>query len=79
MNGYIRAMLTIPFGYIKLGIIKIFHFRNMSFGKMPRISAGTEISVDNGAQIFIGNRFNMRGSARIRVRRNGSLIIGNNV
>jgi acetyltransferase-like isoleucine patch superfamily enzyme len=79
MNGYLRAALTVPYGYLKLGLTKLFHFRNMNFGSLPRISAGTEISVDNGAQLFIGKKFNMRGSARIRVRSKGCLTIGDNV
>lgn len=79
MNGYIRALLTIPNGYLKLGITKLFHIKNVHFGRLPRISANTEISVDKGAKLEIGNRFNMRGSARIRVRENGKLVIGNNV
>ena len=79
MNGYIRALLTIPNGYLKLEITKLFHIKNVHFGRLPRVSANTEISVDKGAELEIGNRFNMRGSARIRVRKNGKLIIGNNV
>ena len=79
MNGYTRAILTIPYGYLKLGLIKIFHFKNLIFGRLPRISVGTEISIDKEAQLFIGNKFNMRGSARIRVRGGGRLIVGNNV
>ena len=79
MNGYIRALLTIPNGYLKLGITKLFHKKNVHFGSLPRVSANTEISVDKGAELEIGNRFNMRGSARIRVRENGKLVIGNNV
>ena len=79
MNGYIRALLTIPNGYLKLGITKLFHINNVHFGRLPRVSANTEISVDKGAKLEIGNRFNMRGSARIRVREDGKLLIGNNV
>ena len=79
MNGYIRALLTIPNGYLKLGISKLFHIKNVHFGSLPRVSANTEISIDKGAELEIGNRFNMRGSARIRVRENGKLVIGNNV
>lgn len=79
MNGYIRALLTIPNGYLKLGITKLFHIKTVHFGRLPRISANTEISVDKGAKLEIGNRFNMRGSARIRVRENGKLLIGNSV
>lgn len=79
MNGYIRALLTVPNGYFKLGFIKLFSMKKIYFGRFPRISIRTEISVDNGGQLKIGDRFNMRGSARVRVRKEGNLIIGNNV
>lgn len=76
MNGYVRAAMTIPYGYIKLGILKLFHMRNLKFGNLPRISMGTEISIDNGAKLIFGKRINMRGSARIRVRKSAQCIIG---
>lgn len=79
MNGYIRAILTIPYAYIKLGVIKLFHMKSVSFGKLPRVSLGTEFSIDKGSRIAIGDMFNMRGTARIRVRNQGELVIGNNV
>ena len=78
MNGYFRAMLTVPYGYLKLGLIKAIHFDRLSFGRMPRVSFNTELTLDKGARIKIGNKLNMRGSARIRVRESASLTIGNN-
>ena len=78
MNGYFRAMLTVPYGYLKLGLIKAIHFDRLSFGRMPRVSLNTELTLDKGARIKIGNKLNMRGSARIRVRESASLTIGNN-
>lgn len=79
MNGYLRALLTVPFGYMKLGYAKTLHMRSISFGRLPRVSARTEISVEKGGQLRIGDKFNMRSSARIRVRANGKLTLGNNV
>lgn len=79
MNGYIRALLTIPNGYLKLGIMKLFHIKMVRFGRLPRVSTNTEISIDSGAKLEIGDRFNMRGTARIRVREKGKLVIGDNV
>lgn len=79
MNGYVRACLTIPYGYLKLFAIKVLHINKLRFGSLPRISLGTEISLDRNAQLIIGSRLNMRGSARIRVRNAAVLRIGNNV
>lgn len=79
MNGYTRAFFTIQYGYLKLGLIKIFHGKSIKFGKLPRVSRNTEITVDKNATLMIGNRFNMRGTARIRVRNSGKLVIGDNV
>lgn len=79
MNGYTRAIFTIPYGYLKLGINKYVFRKNMYFGKNPRLSKNTEITVEKKATLVVGNRFNMRGSARVRVRNSGELIIGDNV
>lgn len=78
MNGYIRAALTVPYGYMKLGVAKLFHMNDIRFGKLPRVSRNTEISVDKGGKLIIGKKFNMRGTARLRVRKSGELIIGDN-
>lgn len=78
MNGYVRAMLTIPYGYIKLGAIKILHNKRIVFGKLPRISLNTEITLERGAKFVVGDKLNMRGTSRIRVRDSAKLTIGNN-
>lgn len=79
MNGYIRALLTIPYGYIKLTTIKIIHIKNFKFGCIPRVSINTEISLEKEGKLSIGKRVNIRGSARIRVRKGGNCTIGDRV
>ena len=79
MNGYMRAILTIPNGYIKLGFLKLFHWKSISFGSLPRISINTEVSVESGGALHVGDRFNMRGTSRIRSNRGANLVIGDNV
>ena len=79
MNGYLRAMLTIPNGYLRLGIKKIFHFKELTFGCLPRISFNTEITLERGGCLHIGKRFNMRGSSRIRTNKDAKLSLGDNV
>lgn len=78
MNGFARALLTIPFGYMKLGAIKVLHSKRIYFGRLPRVAFNTEISLDKDAKMCIGERFNMRESARIRVRKSAKLQVGKN-
>lgn len=77
MNGVMRASITIPVGYIKLGLAKIFH--RMRFGILPRVDLRTEISIEGGTHCTIGKKFNMRNNSILRVRKGGVLVFGNNV
>lgn len=79
MNGVVRAFFVVPFGYFKLSLIKLFHWKHFRFGKLPRISPSTEITVDGGSDVKIGKKFNIRARSIIRVRKNALLIIGDNV
>lgn len=79
MNRTIRNITTIINGYMKCICLKIFHAKSFRYGHLPRISLRTEITLDRGGRLEIGNRFLMRGEARIRVSKNSNCIIGNNV
>lgn len=78
MNGYFRAAITMPYALIKLLPLKLFYGKSLSFGTFARISPGAEITFENGARLSVGCRFNMRSSAKIRVRKGGNLTIGDN-
>jgi hypothetical protein len=54
MNGYIRAILTLPLGLAKISFLKLFHPHEMTFESMARISRYTEITMDFGATLIIG-------------------------
>jgi len=79
MNGYLRAMIAIPNGYAKLLFAKIFHPKGLKFGRLPRISPNTEISLDRKSTFSVGKKFNMRSGAKIRVRKDAKLTLGKNV
>lgn len=79
MNGYVRAFLTVPNAFIKLGFIKLFHPKGLKFGSLARISCRTEISMEQKSELHIGKRFNMRSGSKIRIRKNAKLLMGNNV
>ncbi len=67
MNGYIRAAFALPRGLLKLSLLKLFHPKCVKFGSLSRISGRTELSMDRGASLVIGDRFNMRENACLRL------------
>lgn len=78
MNKYIRAMLCVPCGMLKMMWIKVFHFSSFNGSMISLISPFTEITIDRGAKLRIGSNFKMRDGAKIRVRKNAVCSIGDN-
>ena len=78
MNKYIRALVAIPFGAIKMCWTKVFHMKNFRGPFVCIVSPFTEISLDYGAKLSIGKMFKMRDGAKIRVRKGAECLIGNN-
>ena len=78
MNKYVRALVCVPCGAIKVTWVKLFHMRSFSASLMNLISPLSEITLEYGGELRIGKRFKMRDGAKIRVRKGGKCIIGNN-
>lgn len=78
MNKYFRAMYVVPTGMIKMCIMKFFHVKSFTGPVICMISPLTEITMEHGSHLLIGKRFKMRDGAKIRVRKGGTCIIGDN-
>lgn len=78
MNKYLRAAVCVPCGMIKMAWTKMFHFSSFSGPLISIVSPHTEITMNDGAELRIGKNFKMRDGAKIRVRKGGTCIIGNN-
>ena len=78
MNKYVRASVCVPCGFLKMAWTKLFHFSFFSGPAICLVSPHTEITMDSGAELRIGKQFKMRDGAKIRVRKGGKCIIGNN-
>lgn len=78
MNKYIRAMVVVPFGAMKMCWTKLFHMNSFHGPLICMVSPLTEISLDGGAKLSIGKMFKMRDGAKIRVRKGAECRIGNN-
>ena len=78
MNKWARAIVCVPCGMIKMAWTKLFHFSSFSGPAISLVSPHTEFTMDKGAELRIGRSFKMRDGAKIRVRKGGKCIIGNN-
>ncbi len=78
MNKYIRAIIVVPVGAIKMVWTKLFHLKDFKGPALCMISPFTEISMDRTAKLIIGKGFKMRDGAKIRVRKGAECIIGKN-
>lgn len=78
MNKYVRAAVCVPCGMIKMAWIKLIHFGSFSGPVISLISPYSEITLDSGAELRIGRNFKMRDGAKIRVRKGGKCVIGDN-
>ncbi|MFQ7119779.1 MAG: acyltransferase [Intestinibacter sp.] len=78
MNKYIHAAYCIPCGVIKMVWTKLFHFSNFKAPMVSMISPLTEITLDKGGRLEIGDNFKMRDGAKIRVRKGAICKIGKN-
>lgn len=78
MNKYVRAMVCIPCGMLKMVWTKMWHFSSFSGPVISLVSPHTEITMDRSSELRIGKNFKMRDGAKIRVRKGAVCIIGNN-
>lgn len=73
MNKFIHAAYCLPCGFIKMAWTKMFHMSDFKGPKVSMVSPLTEITLDNGGKLTIGERFKMRDGAKIRVRKGGGM------
>ena len=79
MNKYLRGLVVIPTGAVKMGLLKLFHGGKFRGPALCQISPHTEVTVEHGAALSIGGGFKMRDGAKLRVRRGAVCRLGKNV
>lgn len=78
MNKYVHAAYCVPCGAIKMAWTKLFHISEFKGPFVSMVSPLTEITLDNGGKLEIGEKFKMRDGAKIRVRKGAVCKIGRN-
>ena len=76
MNKYLRASICEMISICKFGLLKIEKGKKFNCKLINLVSPLTEVTVDKGGSLYIGNKFRMRSGAKIRVRKNASISIG---
>ena len=79
MNKYLRALIVIPTGTVKMGLNKFWHGKDFSGPMMCQVSPLSEITFDRGGELRIGSGFKMRDGAKLRVRKGAVCTMGKNV
>lgn len=78
MNKYVHAAYCVPCGVIKMVWTKLFHVGSFKGSLISMVSPLTEITLDRGGKLEIGEKFKMRDGAKIRVRKGAVCKIGRN-
>lgn len=78
MNKYIHAGISEVIGLVKFGWLKLTHGKDVKCSAFNLVSPRTEITVDRGGKLAIGNTFKMREDAILRVRKSATVTIGKN-
>lgn len=79
MNKYLRAMIVIPTGAVKMGLSKLWHGGKFSGPMICQLSPLSELTFDRGGELHIGPGFKMRDGAKLRVRKGAVCSMGRNV
>jgi acetyltransferase-like isoleucine patch superfamily enzyme len=78
MNKYVHAAYCVPCGMLKMAWTKLFHITGFKGPTISMVSPLTEITLDRGGVLEIGEKFKMRDGAKIRVRKGAVCKIGKN-
>ena len=78
MNRYLRALVVVPTGALKMGFAKLFHPKSFHGPALCMVSPHSEITLDGG-KLTIGSGFKMRDGAKLRVRKGAECVLGKNV
>jgi len=74
MGRRIRAIVSVLYSFVYLGLLKLLHLKSFHYGLIQRISPGVPIFLEGRCQF--GDRLRVHSGSRIMVRENASLVIG---
>lgn len=79
MNKYVRAVGVVGVGALKMAWTKLFHPKSFHGPLLCMISPLSEIVLEGKGVLRIGKMLKLRDGGKIRVRKGGTLDLGDNV
>lgn len=79
MNKYIRGGICASVTLVKFACLKLVRGKDFQFKLVNNCSPLSGVEVNKGGKLTIGKKFKLGSYARIRVRSNGTLVIGDKV
>lgn len=78
MNRYIHAAICAAIGSAKLSLLKLTKGKRVTYSGVNLVSPRTEITVDKGGILQLGKNLRIRSGAKVRVRKDAFVSIGDN-
>lgn len=75
----INNIISVGYSFFRFLVIKIFNYKTFSFKIIERFSPNVVIEKERKGILFLGEKVRMHSGGKIKVRKGGRLIIGNNV
>lgn len=79
MRRKINNIISVTFSLFRFFIIKIFNYKTFYFKMIERISPNVVIEKEKKAKLIFGNKVRIHSGSKLKVRENGTVIIGDNV
>lgn len=75
----LKSFISVLFSLFKFTFLKCIYGHRFTWHGIQRFSPNTEICIDSGGQLILGNLVRAHSGTRIRVRKNAKVIIGNDI
>lgn len=79
MRRIIGNIVSVTYSFIKLSIMKLFHFKRLKFCCIERLSPNVVIEINKKGKLTLGKCLRVHSGSKIKVRNNAEIKIGNNV
>lgn len=79
MRRRFNNMISVMHSFIRMILLKIFHFSSLKFFWIERFSPNVVLEMNRGAKAEFGKMVRIHSGSKIKVRSGGKLIIGDGV
>lgn len=78
MRRKINNLISVAYTLVRFAILKCFHFSEFKFNLIERFSPNVVVELNRNGKLFLGKKVRVHSGTKIKVRRGGECIIGDN-